>query len=500
LVTSLILATFNIAHEARNDSSITFGLGTPNTPIVTKNFTDFVFGDALPFCQNNIVFDLTEFKDYMTSSYNQPFFMEVYDAGSDSGGTNGTGTINYFAIGNTSSLQAPIQTNNDHYVNLTLTYSLAPTTFNVSPASGPPSSIITLEGTGFAGSSVNISYLNPLTNDWIPITDNLAIPSENFSYVTHAPDLLQNNPVGDNSPLSNSVVFRAQDNSNVISYNTTVPYTEWRRGLTQVGNSIATGLYGNNTDLSSTLFVENEQSITVSGKWFSPGTATILWDDITSLGTAPIDTTGVFNVNVQVPKTTAGPHNLTINDGGYTYCINLTRLPKVTDDYTDSWRTADFTVNLTPDYSGNEIYYKINYGPVCSISTDGQPLITTEGPSNMLEYWSTWNLYGTGSMELSHMILTDIKLDKTTPQVSLQINGDSTSTTSSTVTLTLAATDSTSGINQILQVLAISFKFSFHLFTFSNVSSNSHNALQFPISVFYCDGININKKVCTILA
>lgn len=67
----------------------------------------------------------------------------------------------------------------------------------------------------------------------------------------------------------------------------------------------------------------------------------------------------------------------------------------------------------------------------------------------MLEYWSTWNLYGTGSMELSHMILTDIKLDKTTPQVSLQINGDSTSTTSSTVTLTLAATDSTSGINQI---------------------------------------------------
>ncbi len=385
----------------------------------------------------------------MTSPYNQQFFMEVYDAGSDKGGTNDTGTINYFAIGNTSSPQAPTQTNNDHFVNLTLTYSLAPTTFNVSPASGPSSGIITLEGTGFAGRSVNISYLNPLTNDWIPITDNLAILSENFSYVTHAPDLMQNNPAGDNSPLSNSVVFRAQDNSNDISYNTTVPYTEWRRGLTQVGNSTATGLYGNNTDLSSTLFVENEQSITVSGKWFSPGTATILWDDITSLGTAPIDATGLFNVNVQVPKTTAGPHNLTINDGSYTYCINLTRLPKVTDDYTDSWRTENFTVNLTPDYSGNEIYYKINYGPVCSISTDGQPLITTEGPSNMLEYWSIWNLYGTGSRELSHVILTGIKLDITTPQVSLEINGGSTSTTSSMVTLTLAATDSTSGINQI---------------------------------------------------
>lgn len=443
-----ILTTFNVAHAARSDCKITFGLGTPNAPIVTKNFNDFIFGGALPFCQNNIVFDLTEFKDYMTSPYNQSFFMEVFDAGSDIEGTNNTGTINYFAIGNTYSLQAPTQTKNNQNVNLTLTYSLAPKTFNVSPTSGPPSGIITLECTGFAGSSVDISYLNPLTNVWIPIADNLATSSENFSYVTYAPDLLQNNPAGDNSPLFNSVVFRAQDNSNGISYNTTVPYTEWRRGLTQIGNSIAIGLYGNNTDLSLTLFVENEQSITVSGKWFSPGTATILWDDTTSLGTAPIDTSGLFNVNVQVPNTTAGPHNLTINDGSYTYCINLTRLPKVTYNYADSWHTADFTVNLTPDYSGNEIYYKINNGSVCSISTDGQPLITTEGPSNILEYWSTWNVYGTDSMELSHIILTDIKLDKTTPQVSMQINGDSTSTTSNTVTLTLTATDSTSGINQ----------------------------------------------------
>jgi hypothetical protein len=444
-----ILATFNVAHAARSDCKITFGLGTPTAPIVTKNFSDFVFGGALPFCQNNIVFDLTEFKDYMTSPYNQPFFMEVYDAGSNNGGTNNIGTINYFAIGNTYSLQTPTQTINNHYVNLTLTYSLAPTTFNVSPASGPPSGIITLEGANFAGSSINISYLNPITNVWIPITDNLAIPSENFSYVTHAPDLMQNTPAGDNSPLFSSVVFRAQDNSNGISYNTTVPYTEWRRGLTQVGNSIATGLYGNNTDLSSTLFVENAQSITVSGKWFSPGTATFLWDDTTSLGTAAIDATGLFNVSVQVPKTTAGPHNLTINDGSYTYCINLTRLPKVTDDYTNSWHTADFTVNLTSDSSGNEIYYKINSGSVCSISADGQPLITTESPSNILEYWNTWNLYGSGSTELSHTILTDIKLDKTTPQASLQINAGSTSTTSSTITLTLTATDSTSGVNQI---------------------------------------------------
>ena len=67
---------------------------------------------------------------------------------------------------------------------------MAPTTFNVSPASGPSSGIITLEGIGFAGNSVNISYLNPLTNEWIAIKDNIPIPSENFSYLDHAPDLL----------------------------------------------------------------------------------------------------------------------------------------------------------------------------------------------------------------------------------------------------------------------------------------------------------------------
>jgi hypothetical protein len=444
-----ILATFNIAHAARSDCNITFGLGTPNAPIVTKNFTDFVFGGALPFCQNNIVFDLTEFQDYITSPHNQQFFMKVYDVGPYNGGTISTGTINYFAIGNTYSLQAPTQTSNNHYVNLTLNYSTTPTTFNVSPESGPPSGTITLNGSGFAGSSINISYLNPLTNNWIPITDNLTIPPENFSYPTHAPDLMQNNIAGDNSPLFNKIVFRAQDNSNGISYNTTIPYTEWRRGLTQIGNSIASGLYGNNTDLSSTLFVENEQSITISGKWFNPGTATILWDNTISLGTAPIDTTGLFNANVQVPNTTAGPHNLTINDGSYAYCINLTRLPKITNNYTNFWRTADFIVNLTPDYSGNEIYYRINYGSICNVSTHGQPFITTESTSNMLEYWSTWNVYGTNSVELSHIILTEIKLDKTMPQALLQINGGSESTTSNVVTLTLTATDSTSGVNQI---------------------------------------------------
>ena len=443
-----ILATFNIAHTARSDCNITFGLGTPNAPIVTKNFTDYVFGGALPFCSNNIVFDLTEFKTYMTSMYNQPFFMEVYDRGPDSDGTYHTGTINYFAIGSTNSTQPPIQTHNGQYVNLSLIYSLAPTTLTVSPTSGSASNIITLNGIGFAGNSVNISYLNPITQSWIPIA-NQALTSENFSYITNAPDLLQNNPAGDNQPLFDKIVFRVQDNSNGNSYNTTSSYTEWRRGLTQIGNSIATGLFGNNTDLASTLFVENGQSIAVSGRWFSPGTASFLWDNTASLGTATIDETGMFNANVQVPTTTAGPHNLTVNDGNCVFSLNLTRLPKVTDDYTGLWQTTDFPVNLIPDYPVSEIYYKINDGATCNVSVNGQPIISTEGSNNTLEYWGTWDIYGTGNMTLPHNTLTGLKLDKTCPQASLQLNGGSTTTTSRTVTLSLTAADSTSGISRV---------------------------------------------------
>jgi hypothetical protein len=441
-----ILATFNIAHTARSDCNIIFGLGTPNAPIVTKNFTDYVFGGALPFCSNNIVFDLTEFKTYMTSMYNQPFFMEVYDRGPGGDGTYHTGTINYFAIESTNSTQSPIQTHNGQYVNLSLIYSMAPTTLTVSPTSGSASNIITLNGLGFAGSSINISYLNPITQTWIPIISQ-ALTSENFSYITNAPDLLQNNPAGDNQPLFDKIVFRAQTNDG-NSYNTTSSYTEWRRGLTQIGNLTATGLFGNNTDLSSTIFVENGQSITVSGKWFSPGIASFLWDN-TSLGTATIDETGTFNANVQVPSTIAGPHNITVNDGNYAFSLNLTRLPKVTDDYTGLWQTTDFPVNLTSDYPISEIYYKINGGATCNVSVNGQPIIGAEGSNNTLEYWGTWDIYGTGNMVLQHNILTGLRLDKTSPQASLQINGGSTTTTSRIVTLSLTADDSTSGINRV---------------------------------------------------
>ena len=52
-------------------------------------------------------------------------------------------------------------------------------------------------------------------------------------------------------------------------------------------------------------------------------------------------------------------------------------------------------------------------------------------------------------MELPHVILTGIKLQKTAPGGSIQINNGETSTSDTTVTLVVTANDSISGINQI---------------------------------------------------
>jgi hypothetical protein len=440
-----ILATFRINHAVRSDCQITFGLGTPASPIATKKFHDYVSGGAFPFCSNNIVLDITEFKSSMTSLYNQPFFMRVYDKGGGTGGgTVSTGTITYFGVGNAISTQTPATTVNNGYVNLTLTYSLASTTLNLSPTSGPPSGIVTLNGAGFtAGSSVNISYLSPCSI-WVPII-NLATASGNFTYTMNAPDLAQNNLAGDHQPLSDSVIFLAQDNSNGHSYTTAIPYTELRRGLAQIGNSAAIGLYGNNTNLAASVFVQNGQSILVCGEWFSPGNVSLIWDGITNLGTVLSNETGFFNTSVLVPTTTAGPHMITINDGFSDFCVNLTRLPTVTNDYVDLWHTSDFRINLAPDFSVNETFYRINNGIVCNVTANGQPTITTEGSNNTLEYWSTWDIYGTGSMVNPHVILTGIKLDKTAPTSSITINSNHVNS-GATVTFDAGGSSDESGI------------------------------------------------------
>ena len=74
----------------------------------------------------------------------------------------------------------------------------------------------------------------------------------------------------------------------------------------------------------------------------------------------------------------------------------------------NGWHTSDITINLTPDYAVNETFYSINGGTNFNVTANGDPTITTEGSNNTLEYWSTWNVYGSGLNELPHVTVTGI--------------------------------------------------------------------------------------------
>jgi hypothetical protein len=103
-------------------------------------------------------------------------------------------------------------------------------------------------------------------------------------------------------------------------------------------------------------------------------------------------------------------------------------------------------LTATDDFSGvNDTFYKINNGHTQNVSIGGQPVITSESASNVLEYWSADN----AGHEESHHFLTGIKLDKTIPLGSVVINNGAIYTNSTSVTMSLNATDIVSGIYRV---------------------------------------------------
>jgi hypothetical protein len=119
--------------------------------------------------------------------------------------------------------------------------------------------------------------------------------------------------------------------------------------------------------------------------------------------------------------------------------------PSTVHDYDSLWHTSDFMIGLTvvDDFTNKSAtYYKINDG----VTINGQPVISTEGANNKLEYWSVDSL---GHEELPHKILPEIKLDKTAPTGSVVINNEDAFTPFASVTLLLTYADATSGVSQV---------------------------------------------------
>jgi hypothetical protein len=122
--------------------------------------------------------------------------------------------------------------------------------------------------------------------------------------------------------------------------------------------------------------------------------------------------------------------------------------PTTTHNYDGLWHTSDITIVLksSDDLSGvADTFYRINSSPVKRVSVDGQPLISTEGANNTLEYWSVDN----AGNEEPHKILTSIKLDKTPPTGSITINSGIKYTNTTKVFLALSSLDATSEVAEM---------------------------------------------------
>lgn len=313
-----------------------------------------------------------------------------------------------------------------------------------SPTSGGPGTNITLTMTGLTGPTASISYLNPITQTWVPLT-NTPVTQGNTTVNVPAPDLMQANPAGDNTQTYASIIFRATD-ANGKSYNSTVPFNLNRRALTQVGNAAPTGVFGTGTDLTTPVFVKGGDVLPISGVWFSPGNATLLWDN-TNLGSTVVDQTGALSTSITVPTSAAGQHTLTIQDQTTAFTVNIAYMPTLAANYTDAWHTSDFAINLSPDSPVNETFYRINGGSLQNVTANGQPVINSEGANNTLEYWSTWNPNAAATLlETTHATITGIKLDKTAPTGSVSSNS---LTETRSITLNLYATDSVSGVTSM---------------------------------------------------
>jgi hypothetical protein len=138
-------------------------------------------------------------------------------------------------------------------------------------------------------------------------------------------------------------------------------------------------------------------------------------------------------------------YRFTLDSEGYvvSYFVSLdTTPPTTTHNYDGLWHTSDITIVLkgSDDLSGvAETFYRINSGPVKRVIVDGQPVISTEGANNTLEYWSVDN----AGNEEPHKMLINIKLDKT-PSL---INVTGFQTHDSELTISWIGSDDLSGID-----------------------------------------------------
>ena len=263
----------------------------------------------------------------------------------------------------------------DHYIQIqdsqtwmVVTIFVNTATLSLSPGVGPGGAEVQFTGSGYpASTSVNVTYLNPNFNTWNVWTKTTSDSSGNIALSCQMPDMQYSLAAGDSGTgnTTNSISFRTEINNTVWSY---ANYNECYRGIKQVGNEIATGLYGNGTNLSSNVSVYPGANILISGEWFHPGIVYIRFDGVPVVTTVTASAwqnaeiigstdasanTGSFSTYITIPTADAGNHFLDIEDSQTRLIIIINVLASVTPTSTPTPTPAPTPIPSPKSSSGN---------------------------------------------------------------------------------------------------------------------------------------------------
>ncbi|MDR0471744.1 MAG: hypothetical protein LBH79_08495, partial [Nitrososphaerota archaeon] len=203
----------------------------------------------------------------------------------------------------------------------------------ITPSSGPGGANVQFTGSLYPpNTNINICYLDPDLNTWNYWTNTLSDSTGKISFSTKIPDLNKAG-YGGESIGSTTISFRTEINQIPYAY---AAYTQYWRGLSQVGNAIAYyGVFGDGTNLAQRINVEPGDKLYVSGRWFhsndaiyvrfddnqiigssynSPTLTSDDWLKAEIIGKTTANAAGSFETTITIPETLEGAHYIAFED------------------------------------------------------------------------------------------------------------------------------------------------------------------------------------------
>ncbi len=210
------------------------------------------------------------------------------------------------------------------------------TTFSITPNSGPGGINAHFTGSGYpANTAIDVAYYDPAYSEYRAWKKAVTDASGSFSFYAEIPDLGKSNYQGDNPETYNRLQYKTQYQGLAYSFAT---YDQYAKGIKSIGDQTAYGLYGNSSNLVSTLKVKAGDTFTITGKWFHPGTIYVLldseaivgsvtrsqWNNAIQIGNAIANNQGAFEASVTIPNNIdGGEHYIAVEDSEGTIIIRI---------------------------------------------------------------------------------------------------------------------------------------------------------------------------------